>query len=181
MKNSNKVILIVLYVISWIIFVGISIEAGGFLTNFVVSIVKPDLVDRLWHQVDLTALYQYDKGYYLVATLTLGIVSALKALLFYLIINVLHNKKILTAVPFDRRVSRSISQIAYLSLSIGLFYYSILGYMEWFTQQGVAVPDLRASYLNGADVWLFMSVILFVISYIYRRGMEIQEEHELTV
>jgi hypothetical protein len=35
--------------------------------------------------------------------------------------------------------------------------------------------------MAGADVWLFMGVTLFVIAQIFRRGIEIQTENELTV
>ena len=35
--------------------------------------------------------------------------------------------------------------------------------------------------LEGADIWLFMGVTLLVIAQIFKRGIEIQDEHELTV
>jgi hypothetical protein len=36
-------------------------------------------------------------------------------------------------------------------------------------------------HLGGADVWLFMGVILYIIAQIFKRGIEIQAENELTV
>ena len=43
------------------------------------------------------------------------------------------------------------------------------------------MPDTQLLHLGGADVWLFMAVILFIIAQIFKRGIEIQTENELTV
>jgi hypothetical protein len=43
------------------------------------------------------------------------------------------------------------------------------------------MPDIEHLRLGGADVWLFMGVTLFVIGHIFKRGIEIQSENELTV
>jgi hypothetical protein len=54
-------------------------------------------------------------------------------------------------------------------------------YARWLAQQGVKMPDIEHLRLGGADVWLFMGVTLFVIGHIFKRGIEIQSENELTV
>lgn len=43
------------------------------------------------------------------------------------------------------------------------------------------MPAIHSLNLEGADIWLFMGVALLVISQIFKRGVEIQDEHELTV
>jgi hypothetical protein len=35
--------------------------------------------------------------------------------------------------------------------------------------------------MGGSDVWIFMGITLLVIAHIFKKGIEIQEEHELTV
>lgn len=47
----------ILLILSWIIFVGICIEAAGFLVNAIFALANPSVVSRLWHQVDLTDLF----------------------------------------------------------------------------------------------------------------------------
>ena len=47
--------------------------------------------------------------------------------------------------------------------------------------QGMPMADLDALNLAGADVWLFMAVILFVIAQIVKRGIELQAENDLTI
>ena len=43
------------------------------------------------------------------------------------------------------------------------------------------MPGIQYLGLGGADVWLFMCVTLYVIAQIFKRGIEIQSENELTV
>lgn len=180
-KITTRQILKILYVLSWIIFIGVSIEAGSFITNAVFALVHPMGVKYLWQEVDLSGLFKYDQGYFFVLTLIMGIVAVMKALLFYLIIKISHSKKLNMAQPFSKEVGRFIFSISYVALSIGLFSLWGAKYTEWLVKQGVEMPDIQYLHLGGADVWLFMSVILFIIAQIFKRGIEIQTENELTV
>jgi len=170
-----------LYILSWIIFVGICIDAGGFATNAFFALAKPAVVKHLWHDVDLSGLFKYDTGHFFAETLLISIVSIMRAYLFYLIIKILHDKKLNMAQPFSREVGRFIFRISYVTLFIGLFSWYGVKYAEWLVRQGVRMPDVQYLRLGGADVWLFMSVTLFVIAQIFKRGIEIQTENELTV
>lgn len=178
---KTKIILILLYIIAWIIFVGLSIEAGSFITNAIFVLVKPEAVPYLWQQVDLRDLLQYGHGFFFTQVLIIGVVSALKAILFYLIINILHNKQLKIEQPFTDIAQRFILRMACLSLLIGLL--SILGAecADWLSGQGVKMPDLQTLYLSGADVWIFMSIALFVVAYVFKKGIELQTEQDLTV
>lgn len=181
-KIGAKQILIILNVISWIIFIGLGIEAGGIIFNAVFThIVNPETAKHFWKEIDLSALYQYDPGYFLVITLLISIVLVMKAIMFYQIVRVLHSKKLNFSKPFNSYIARFISILAYLALGIGLFSFWGVNYTQWLVEQGVTMPDARYLRLGGADVWLFMSVVLFVIAQIFKRGVELQEENELTV
>ena len=83
--------------------------------------------------------------------------------------------------PFSQEVRHFIIKIAYLALGIGLFTSWGVKYTGWLVSQGVKMPDTQHLRLGGADVWLFMGIILFVIAQIFKRGIEIQTENELTV
>ena len=64
-KISTKQMLKVLYVISWIIFIGVCIEAGIFISNaFFTLVLNPDAAKHLWLEVDLSNLYKYVPGYF---------------------------------------------------------------------------------------------------------------------
>lgn len=172
----------VLHVIAWIIFMGLCIDAGGYLSNAVyISTINPSYAKNFWANNDLSALYAFDKGHFLVQTMLMSIVAVMKAIMFYLIVKMLYNKKLNMARPFNKEVRTFISLLSYLSLGIGLFTYWGVNYTEWLVKQGVTVPNIENLNFGGADVWLFMGVILLVIAQIFKKGIEIQTENELTV
>ncbi|MFT3935112.1 MAG: DUF2975 domain-containing protein [Chitinophagaceae bacterium] len=181
MTIDTKLVLKVLYILTWIIFVGICIEAGGFIANAVFALFNPAVVKHLYRQVDLSDLFQCDKGHFFAQTLLSGIVLVLKAVLFYQIIKILHDKKLSVSQPFNKEMRRFVFSLSFFSLFIGLFSFYGAKYAEWLTSNGVKMPDIQQLRLGGADVWMFMAVILFVIAQIFKRGIEIQTENDLTV
>ncbi len=181
-KIGTQQILKILNVLSWIIFIGLCIEAGGIIFNAIFTqMVNPEAAKHFWKEIDLSGLYKYDSGYFLVITLLISIVLVMKAIMFYQIVRVLHNKKLNFSLPFNSYIARFISTLAYLALGIGLFSFWGVKYTQWLVDQGVTMPDVRYLRLGGADVWLFMCVVLFVIAQIVKRGIELQEENDLTI
>lgn len=181
-KISTKQILKILYVLSWIIFVGVCIDAGGFIFNsFYTQVLNPVGAQYFWNHLDLSALYKYDSGYFFAETTYICIVATMKAFLFYLIVKFLADKKLNMSQPFNVETGRFIFNMSYLALAIGLFSAWGANYTEWLIKKGIVMPAIELLSLGGADVWLFMGVILYVIAQIFKRGIEIQTENELTV
>ena len=181
-KISSKQMLIVLRIICWIIFIGLCIEAGGILFNlFYTLLYNPIGAGFFWNQINFSSLYQFDKGHFIVLTGIMSIIAILKALLFYLIVKILHNKELSISAPFNHLVRNFILTVAYLAIGIGFFSNYGVGYIEWLAKQNINLPNFHLLKLGGADVWLFMGVILFVIAYVFKRGIELQEENNLTV
>jgi DUF2975 family protein len=181
-KISTKQILKILHVISYILFIGICFQVGTFIFNAILPfVVNPNEIHKFWREVDLSNLYAFDPGYFLVETSLMTIVSIMKAIIFYLIIKILHDKKLDMSQPFNKEMGRFIFNVSYLALGIGMFSWWGVKHAEWFVKQGVEMPDIQYLHIGGADVWLFMGVTLFVIAQIFKRGIEIQEENELTV
>ena len=182
MKISTKQILKILLVLSWIIFIGVCIEAGGSIFSaFYTLVINPVNAATFWAGNDLSGLYKYDPGHFFVETLLISITAVLKACMFYLTIKILHNKKLSMSQPFSKEVRLFIIKVSCLAFGIGLFTAWGVEYTEWLVNQGVKMPDTQHLRLGGADVWLFMGVTLLVIAHIFKRGIEIQSENELTV
>ena len=176
-KISTQRILDILYVLSWIIFLGLCVEAGSFLFNAIyTTMFNPNAADYF----GLTDLYAFDKGHFLVELLLMGIPAVMKAIMFYLIVKILHDKKLNLWQPFNKETGRLILNMSFLAFGIGLFSNWAVDNTEWLATQ-VKMPDVRHIKLDGGDVWLFMAVILFVIAQIFKRGIEIQSENELTI
>jgi hypothetical protein len=181
-KITTKQILILLHVISWIIFVGVSIDAGGIIVSTIRSLAfNPDAAKDFWQGVDLSHLLQYDRGQFIVQASLMAIVAMLKATLFYQIVMLLYNKKLDMSQPFNADLMRFMSLTVYLAAAIGFFSIWASRYVQWLAKQGVSMPDVERMHVGGADVWLFMGVVLLVISQIFKRGAEMQSENELTV
>jgi hypothetical protein len=43
------------------------------------------------------------------------------------------------------------------------------------------MPSIQNLKFDGADVWLFMGVTLLIVAKIFKRGIELQTENDLTV
>ena len=177
-KITSRHVWNVLLILSWLIFVGLSIEAGGLIVNAVFTIVNPAVITQLWRQFDLSVLYKYDEGDFFVITLILSIVAVLKAWLFFLIIRIMHSKDLNISRPFNKTVRRFIFQLSYAAFLIGIFSAYGFKYTVWLIAEKIEMPDLQ---LGGYDVWLFMAAVLFITAQIFKRGIEIQSENELTV
>jgi hypothetical protein len=177
-KISTRQILKILYVLSWIIFIGVCIEAGGFIFNAFFTLV---LNHSNAGYFNLSALYDFDPGHYFAELMLIIIVAVMRACMFYLIVKILGDKKLNMVQPFNKEVGRFIFRLSYLALGIGLFSYWGVKYTGWLVSLGVKMPDIEYLRLGGADVWLFMGVTLLVIAQIFKRGIEIQSENDLTI
>lgn len=182
MKITTTQVLRVLYILSWIIFVGVCFEAGGFLFNTFFSLaIKPIGARYFWPNIDLSGLYRWDRGYFVIETMLMISVAVLRSVIFYFIIKLLHDKKLDVYRPFNAAVARFVARISYLSIFTGILSWWGAKYAAFFVTKGVNMPDVQYLRLDGADVWLFMGVTLYVIAQIFKRGIEIQTENELTV
>ena len=114
-------ILKILYLLSWIIFVGVCIEAGGFIFNAIFTLtINPIAAKHFWQEVDLSGLYAYDHGHFF------G-----------------HDDKLNMEKPFSRETLRFIFSMSYIALLIGLFSWWGVKYSEWLTKQGVKMPGIQ--------------------------------------
>ena len=181
-KITTNQILTVLQILSWIIFIGLCVEAGGIAFNtFITLAINPNGANNFWEGTDLSTLYNFDTGHFFVVTLIMTIVAVLKAIMFYLIVKLFVEKKLTMSQPFNKGLRHFMVVQSYLALAIGLFANAGINYIAWLTKEGLTSINTQSLHLTGADVWLFMAVILFLIVQIVKRGIEIQNENDLTI
>ena len=179
MKPKTKWMMGAMQFIAWIIFIGICIKTGAMMFSFFVSLAKnPEATKNLYERLDLSDLYKYSIGQYVVFVSIIIVLSASKAHLFYLLIRIF--SKINFIHPFSKTVSSLISTIGYVALGIGVVTVLANTYREWLAKQGVSFPDLQA-YLGGGAEFLLLGGIIFMLAEVFKRGIEIQTENELTV
>jgi hypothetical protein len=78
--------------------------------------------------------------------------------------------------PFSEAIGALIFKIAQSSLSIG-----ILAMLTQAYAKALLKGPISFSYEGGETEFLFLAGILYVIAIIFRRGIELQAEQELTV
>lgn len=177
-RITTKTILQVLHIVSWIIFIGLCIEAGTYLFNVIFTMTINPVAANYFK---LHELYQHDSGYFLTQVSLGFIVAVMKALLFYKIVKMLYDKKISLEKPFNEALFKFIANLAYVSIFIGVFCVWGTNYTQWLKEKGINMPDIHVLNLDGGDVWLLMGVALLVIAQIFKKGIEIQNENELTI
>lgn len=178
MSKTNNFIFIGLHILAWLIFVGLCIEAGGLLVNFFFSLYKPEFVQNLYQKLDLNEMYEESKlAFFGIYSFILSI-SILKACLFYIVIRLMHKMDL--SKPFNTYVSRQISQISYYTLSIGLLSYIARQLAKNLTHHGFVTDNLN-QFWTDSQAFILMAAVIYVIATIFKKGLEIQNENDLTV
>lgn len=178
MSKTNNFIFWGLYVVAWLIFVGLSIEAGGLVVNFFFSLYKPDFVQNLYQKLDLIQMYKDSRLAFMGIYSFILIISILKAGLFYIVIRLMHKMDL--SKPFNGFVSKQISQISYFTLSIGLLSYIAKQLTKNLSYHGFVTDSLN-QFWEDSQAFILMGAVIYIIATIFRKGVDIQNENDLTV
>ena len=178
MSKTNNFVFWGLYIVAWLIFVGLSIEAGGLLTNFFFSLYKPEFIQNLYQKLDLTEMYKASRLAFFGIYSFILIVSILKACLFYIVIRLMHKMDL--SKPFSTFVARQFSQISYYTLTIGLLSYIASQLAKNLMHYGFVTDNLNQFWADS-QAFVIMGAVIYIIATIFKKGVEIQNENDLTV
>ena len=178
MSKTNNFVFWSLYIVAWLIFVGLSIEAGGFLVNFFFSLYNPDFVQNLYQKLDLSKMYQESKLVFFRVYGFILAISILKALLFYIVIRLMHKMDL--KKPFSTCVAKQILQVSYYTLSIGLLSLIARQVVKNLVHYGF-VPDNLNEFWADSQAFILMGAVIYIIAVIFKKGVDIQTENDLTV
>ena len=184
MSSRTDFFLKTLHVIAWVIFIGLCIESGGLIVNAFISLfINPLASSKFWGGINLYPLYQFNLSYFVTIVALLIIISILKSILFYMIVNLFHKKKLNLSAPFNETLGKYIFRLSYVVFTIGLFNYWGNHFVRWlsFKINDGSSPSIQNIKFESADVWLFMGVILTIFALIFKKGIELQSENDLTV
>ena len=178
MSHTNNFIFKGLRVAAWIIFVGLCIEAGALIVNFFFSLYNPEFVGKLYQKLDLSYLYVRSNWVFFGMYSYIISIAVLKAVLFYVIIKLV--TEINLVKPFNEVVPKQILKISYYTLSIGLISYLARQTVQNLGHRGFSL-DMLDEFWVDSPAFVLMAGIVYVIGIIFSRGVEIQNENELTV
>lgn len=178
MEKRNNIIFKGLHIVAWIIFVGLSIEAGALTVNFIFSLFKPEFVAKLYQKLDLSEMYQLNQWVYFSMYSFILFISFLKAYLFYIVIRLISSLNL--EKPFNSYVAGQISLLSYCTFSVGIISYIGQQIAKNMPHYGIEV-DVLNPFWADSEAFILMAAVIYVIAAIFKRGVEIQNENELTV
>ena len=178
MNISQKTLDTAIKALAWIIFIGLCIEAGAVLFNFVYCAFRPVAAHNLYKGLDLSNLLATDPAHFWAVGSLLFAMLALKAQIFYKVITT-HQKMDLLK-PFSPEVAKGIRHISQFALFTGLLGLVAQGYLDRLTKQGMDVGDAYA-FLDDSKAMILMAAVVFFIARIFDKGIELQTENDLTV
>jgi hypothetical protein len=177
MSKTNNFVFKSLHILAWTIFIGLCIEAGALIVNFFFSLYKPEFLQNLYQKLDLTEIYRLDRLAFFNIYGFIITISILKACLFYIVIRLMHNMDL--SSPFDTFVAKQILRLSYYTLSIGLLSY-IAGQVSEKITHGQFINDLNPFWADR-QAFILMGAVVYIIAAIFKKGVDLQNEHDLTV
>jgi hypothetical protein len=178
MTKKNDAILKVLHVVSWIAFIDLCIEAGALIFNFVYALFKPIASRNIYKGLDLSEMYA-NHFLQFIGVMSFAVALAiLKAYLFYLVVKIF--QKLNLVKPFDVEISKLIEKISYEAIVIAVVTLIAQQFTKRLIQNGYEVSHVE-KYWNDTAAFLMMAAILFIISQVFKKGIELQNENDLTV
>jgi hypothetical protein len=79
--------------------------------------------------------------------------------------------------PFSRKVARSLEEIGIQLLGIWVVSVIAQQSVAWMSKNS----GIHIGSLHAVNEYLFIAGIVYIVSQVFKRGIEIQEENELTV
>ncbi len=176
MKSNSRTetILVVMNVLAWITFIGLMVEAGAILVSYGVSIANPKGAMKLYKGLNWYSLRQYDFWHYTGIVSMKAAILCVEAYASFLVIKVLSTIKLTN--PFTMEVAKRLEKIAYTLLLAWVAVMIYNGQLRWLSKE---VTGLEANRLSPD--FIFYTGLVFIISQVFKRGVEIQSENELTV
>lgn len=179
MKVNSNIILIILNVLTWIGFLGLCVKAGSIIYSFCVSIFyNPIGAKNLYAGLDLSQLMEQSKSEYGILVLCVIAIFILQTVMFFVLLQIFKNINLVS--PFHEKIEKLILKLSLLSLGIGILSKLTLGFSSRYTNQGMEFPHL-IEHIGLGDAFLLFAGMLFFISVLFKKGIELQNESELTI
>lgn len=178
MSNSTKLIFKAIQIISWIFFIMLLIDAGTLLINFLLKFIQPEWVNNFYETNDLNELFEKSQAVFIVLFGFALLLALLKANLFYHVVQLI--QKLDLNRPFSAFVSKQISKLSYITLSIGLISHIARQVAKNLSKYGYELDNLNFFWVDS-QAFILMAAVIYLIAFIFKKGLEIQMENDLTI
>jgi hypothetical protein len=174
MEIKTERILMFMHILAWVAFIGLTIKAGSILISYGVSCVNHTAARNLYNGLDLGNLREFNFWYYTMSVSFIFAFSAMKAFVAYLVIKILSKVNLMN--PFTVEVALILEKISYVLAGTSLIALLNNAQASWLMKR---TEIFQVELASGE--FIFMAGLVFIISQVFKRGVEIQSENDLTV
>lgn len=164
--------------ISALIFLILCTQAGGLIFNSIYLLLKPDGAEDMYLGLDIEQLFSLSQLNFLILFLLTVAVIVLKAYVFALTMLIFSTLNLVK--PFSEEIALLILRISYLTLAVGILGFIAFYYSEWLESKGFELSSLQFWWDDNL-AYLMMGTIVFVLAQVFKKGLELQAENDLTV
>ena len=170
---KTEKILKLMHVLSWIVFIGLCIKTGIILVSYLISIGKPETAENLYAGLNLSEYYNHSfRQYTLIVSYKIAL-FATEAYIAFLVTKLLNSLNL--DKPFNLTVQKLMQNISY-----SIFNLWILAMLHNTHVQFIGKKFGYTMNLFSSD-FIFLAGVIFIFAQIVKRGIEIQNENELTI
>ncbi len=170
---KTKRILKIMHIIAWIAFIGLSIKAGGIVISYIVSLFNEGAAKDLYKGMNLFAYKQNSLTQYTIIVCYRFLQFSTQAYMAFLVIKLLSNLNIQR--PFNANALKLMQIINFCLLllwAIVIIHNIHVGVLEAST--GISADLLSSEFI-------YIAGIVYVFSLLFKRGLELQSENDLTI
>jgi hypothetical protein len=165
----------VMNVVFWIIFIGLCIKTGAYLFSFFVSLfINPEGAKDLYMDLNLYHLYTYNQLHYIQIVSYMIALSGFKAYMAYQVVKLFMDFNL--NKPFSSKLVQVFVTISYIAIGTGVLALIADAHCKWLLNKGVEI-----AYEWGSGEILFFGGVIYILSLIFKKGYELQNENDLTV
>ena len=170
---KTKRILKIMHVFAWIAFIGLSIKAGAIMISYFVSFGNEDAAKDLYEGMSYFVYKQNSEVHYTILVFYRILQFSIQAYIALLLIKLLSNLNIQR--PFNANALRLMQRISFSLIclwAIVVTHNIHVGILE-------ASTGIKATLLSSE--FIYIAGIVYVFSLLFKRGLELQYENDLTI
>lgn len=170
MVKKNDLVLEALKVLAWFVLIVLCFNSITALVMFIVNFIRSSSDQNNY---DGLGLFNHIGRH----SFSIGLMI-LKAILFFHLVKLF--SKLNLVKPFSEEVAKLIAKISYDAFSI-----AIVSLVAHIFEKGMVIAGFSSGminrYLDSTKSFLMMAAVLYVIARIFKKGIELQKENELTI
>lgn len=170
---KTKRIVNLMYVLSWLAFIGLCIKTGAITFSYLTSINNPEVSNHLFGDINLWEYYQFSFSHYTFIVVYKIILFAIEAYIAFLLVKLLKDFDIENA--FTKKVANLMQKSSYSILWLWVIAMIHNTHMQVIGKKYDFSMDLFSSD------FIFLAAVVFVFTQIVKRGIEIKNENDLTI